>query len=139
MKGDHGWISDKNYGTGQKGDNNYCCCLLFCCFVVLRIQTKGFKQKDSNKSIQTKEAQSWLRIAQQLLDPKDRTMVRSFGSNNYIPSSLFCVFVRYHGFPPENNYLPSSLFYVFVRDHEYLFIIYNLCFLSREYQTNFQK
>ena len=49
--------------------NNYCCSLLFCCFVVLRSKTKGFKQKDSkqkdsNKSIQTKEAQQLLRYAQ---------------------------------------------------------------------------
>jgi len=66
--------------------------LLFCCFVVLRSKTKGVKQKNSNKSIQTKEYKSWFDLPSNLfyVFVRDPTiivlctiMVRSFGSNNY--------------------------------------------------------
>ncbi len=86
--------------------------VVVCCFVVLRIQTKGFKQKYSNKRSTIMVFQGKTIIS--LWD----IMVRSFGSNNcsirriqpwFDPfSNLSRTFCQ-----RSNNYIPESLFILF--------------------------
>ena len=94
-------------------------------FVVLLFY--GVKQKDSNKSIQTKEAQSWFSKGKQLypfgiswFDPLDRTIVRSGGSNHGSILFLTCpvVFVRD---PTIISLNPFSSFFILFHPFSSLF------------------